>query len=91
MKETVIKIYLQSRASKNEVVGRYRDGIKVKVMAPPVEGEANETLIRFLARTWNLRTSQIEILKGHHSRKKTLRISGDPNRDFIKELKRESE
>lgn len=91
MKERVIKIYLQPRASKNEVLGRYRDGIKVKVMAPPVEGKANDALIRLLAKTWNLPTSQIEIVKGHRSREKTLRITGKGNLDFIKELETEAE
>ncbi len=50
MKETLIKVYLQPKSSKNEVVGPYRDGVKVKVTAPPVEGKANEALIRFLAK-----------------------------------------
>ena len=75
MKETLIKIYLQPKSSKNEIVGHYRDGIKVKVTAPPVEGKANEALLRFLAKEFGISPSQIEILKGHHSREKTLRIS----------------
>jgi uncharacterized protein (TIGR00251 family) len=76
MKETLIKIYLQPKSSNNEVVGPYRDGIKVKVTAPPIEGKANEALIRFLAKKFGIPPSYIEILKGHHSREKTLKISG---------------
>ncbi len=76
MKEFIFKVYLQPRASKNEVVGPYRDGIKVKVTAPPVEGKANETLIRLLAKEFGTSPSCIEIIKGLHSREKTLRISG---------------
>ena len=50
MKEITLKIYLQPKASKNEIVGPYRDGIKVRVTAAPVEGRANEVLLRFLAK-----------------------------------------
>jgi uncharacterized protein len=77
MKETILKIYIQPRSSRNEIVGPFRDGIKVKVTAPPIEGKANEALIRFLAKEWEIPTSSIEIVKGHHSREKTLKISAE--------------
>ena len=70
----ILKVYLQPRSSRNEIVGPYRDGIKVKVTAPPVEGKANEALLRFLAKELEISASSIEIIKGHHSREKTLRI-----------------
>ncbi len=76
MKETILKVYLQPKSSKNEVVGPYRDGIKVKVTAPPLEGKANAALIRFLAKELGVAPSDIEILKGCHSREKMLKISG---------------
>src|SRR4030066_122564 len=76
MKAILLKVYLQPKSSKNEVVGPYRDGIKVKVTAPPVEGKANEALVRFLAKELGVSPSCIEILKGHHSREKTLKILG---------------
>jgi len=75
MREMFLKIYLQPRASKNEIVGPYRDGIKVKVTAAPVEGKANEALIRLLARELGISPSSIEILKGFQSRAKILSIS----------------
>ena len=76
MKDIIFKVYLQPKSSKNEVVGPYRDGIKVKVTAPPVEGKANEALIRFLAKELGVSPSSIEIINGQHSREKTLKISG---------------
>ena len=75
MKETLIKVYLQPRSSRNEIIGPYRDGIKVKVTAPPAEGKANEALLRLLAKELDVAPSCIEIVKGYHSREKTLRIS----------------
>jgi uncharacterized protein (TIGR00251 family) len=77
MKEIILKVYLQPKSSKNEVVGPYRDGIKVKVTAPPMEGKANEALIKFLAKEFQISASSIEILKGHHSREKIIRIGGN--------------
>jgi uncharacterized protein (TIGR00251 family) len=77
MKEFILKVYLQPKSSKNEVVGPYRDGIKVKVTAPPVEGKANEALIKFLSKEFKIPVSSVEILKGHHSREKMIRIGGN--------------
>ena len=75
MEKITLKVYLQPKSSKNEIIGPYRDGIKVKVTAPPVEGKANEALIRFLSKELGVSPFSIEILKGNHSREKTLRIS----------------
>jgi uncharacterized protein len=84
MKDQTIKIYLQPKASKNEIVGPYRDGIKVRVTAPPVEGKANEELLRFLAKEWAISLSRIKMIRGYHSREKTLRISGDENLELLR-------
>ncbi|MGB9627752.1 MAG: DUF167 domain-containing protein [Thermodesulfobacteriota bacterium] len=74
MKEIFIKVYLQPNSSNNEIVGPFRDGVKVKVTTPPTEGRANEALILFLAKEFEISPSCIEIIRGHHSREKTLRI-----------------
>ena len=89
MKETLVKVYLQPKSSKNEVVGPYRDGIKIKVTASPIEGKANETLVQFLAKEFGISSSDIEIIKGHHSRQKTLKILGlalQEHLDFKKKI-----
>jgi uncharacterized protein (TIGR00251 family) len=86
MKDTIVKIYLQPKASKNEMVGPYRDGIKVKVTAPPIEGKANNALIQFLSKKLGISPSSIEIVKGHHSREKTLKISGNLDQELMKKL-----
>ncbi len=64
-------------------MGPHRDGIKVKVTAPPIEGKANEALIRFLAKELGI-PPRIEIIKGHHCREKTLSISGNMDHKWIK-------
>ena len=87
MKDTILKVYLQPKSSKNEIVGSFRDGIKIKVTASPVEGKANEALIRFLAKEFGISISRIEILKGHRSREKTVRISEILDPGWMKKLK----
>ncbi len=89
MKGFILKVYLQPKSSKNEVVGRYRDGIKVKVTAPPVEGKANASLIRFLAGELGISPSSIEMVRGHHGREKTLKISGNVDREWFEKIVRE--
>jgi hypothetical protein len=86
MKGILLKVHLQPQASRNEIVGPYRDGIKVKVTAPPIEGKANEALIRFLAEELGISMSSIKILKGLHSREKTLRISGTLDQELVKKI-----
>jgi uncharacterized protein (TIGR00251 family) len=87
MQEIILKVYLQPKSSKNEVVGPYRDGIKVKITAAPIEGKANEALIRFLAKELGVPPSCIEITWGQHSREKTLKISGNVDPGLAKKIR----
>jgi hypothetical protein len=77
MEKITLKVYLQPKSSKNEIIGPYRDGVKIKVTAPPVEGRANKALIKFLAKEFKISASSIEILKGHNSREKIIRIGAN--------------
>jgi uncharacterized protein (TIGR00251 family) len=71
-----ITIKVLPRSSKNEIVaGGAEDGlIKVKLTASPVDGEANEALIKFLSNFWNIPKSKIQIVKGKTSRNKIIEI-----------------
>ncbi len=82
MDEITLKIYLQPKASKNEIVGPYRDGIKVRVTAAPVKGKANEVLLQFLAKEFGVTPSSVEIVRGHRSREKIIRISASLDREL---------
>jgi hypothetical protein len=64
------------RASKNQIAGVEGDAIKVRLNAPPVEGKANDTLIAFLADALDVRRAQVEIVTGHTSRRKVVRVRG---------------
>ena len=64
------------RASKNQIVGKEGDALKIRLNAPPVDGKANEALVKFLAETLGVNQSQIEIITGHASRHKVVRVRG---------------
>jgi uncharacterized protein len=72
-------IRIQPRASKNEFM-RMEDGsVKIRLTAPPVDGAANEALVRFLADQFDISRSHVEIVSGHTSRDKIVRIEGVGN------------
>jgi uncharacterized protein (TIGR00251 family) len=71
-----LKVHLQPRASWEGIDGMHGDSVRVRVMAPPLEGKANTALKRLIAKTLKVAASNIEIIAGQHSREKLLRISG---------------
>lgn len=72
----VLTVHVQPNASRTECVGPHGNAIKVRVAAPPVEGAANEALIRFLAETCSIPTGSIEIRSGSSSRRKQILLRG---------------
>ena len=69
-------VHVQPRAKKSEVAGRHGDAIKVRLQAPPVDGAANEELVRFLAETLGIGRRAVTIVGGLTSRRKTVEIEG---------------
>ena len=63
-------------ASRSEVVGWVGDAVKVKVQSPPVDGRANEELIRFLAEALGVKRSALRLAAGASSRLKQVEVSG---------------
>jgi uncharacterized protein (TIGR00251 family) len=62
-------------------------GIKVRLTAPPVDGAANEALVRFLAEALSVPKTRIEIISGQTSRDKVVRVSGVSEEDVRRVLK----
>ncbi len=86
VRPTAVNFYVQPRASNTEVVGRYGDAIKVRVKAPPVDGAANEELIRFLAKRLKVPRKSIELVSGSSSRHKQIAIEGVTPTKIIESL-----
>ena len=62
------------RASKSDIVGELDGALKVRVASPLVDGAANAELVRFLAKTFGVSKSEIEILSGETSKTKQIKI-----------------
>ena len=93
MKERVLEVWVQPRASRNEIVG-YRDRfLRLRVTAPPVEGEANQSVKRLLAEALGISPSKVEILKGEQGRRKKVRVLEVPLRNWerLENMKEETE
>ncbi|HEV2672483.1 MAG TPA: DUF167 domain-containing protein [Gemmatimonadales bacterium] len=69
-------LHVVPRAATTAVAGRHGDAIKIRIAAPPVNGAANEALIRFLATRLGVPRSAISITAGESARRKTVSISG---------------
>jgi uncharacterized protein len=72
----ILRIHVQPRASKNELAGIHQGSLKVRLTAPPVEGEANRECIKFIAKLLGVPKSSVELVQGQKSRHKTLLIRG---------------
>jgi len=73
---TLLAVKLQPRASRNEIGEPLGDELKIKVTAPPVDAAANEALLKFLAEKLDCARRQVELLRGHTSRHKILKLHG---------------
>ena len=69
-------VRVQPRASRSEVAGELDGALKVRLAAPPVDGEANEELIRFLAKLFAVARQRISIFSGLTSKNKLIRVEG---------------
>ncbi len=68
------RIKVQPRSSKNEIVGLQGDALKIKLTAPPVDGEANEACVRFLSGFLKVPRQQVKIVSGQTSHYKIIEI-----------------
>jgi uncharacterized protein (TIGR00251 family) len=68
-------VRIQPRASKNEIIPMEGGAFKIRLTAPPVDGAANEALVKFLSDFLGIAKSRIEIISGETSREKRIRIN----------------
>jgi uncharacterized protein (TIGR00251 family) len=74
------KVRVVPRASRSEVVGEHDGALRVRIAAPPVDGAANEELVRLLAHTLRVSHNDIAITAGRSAKLKIVRIAGlDPS------------
>ena len=71
-----LTLHIQPGAKKTEFAGRHGDALKIRLAAPPVDGKANEALVKFIAATLHLPKSSVMLKSGQTSRRKVLEVSG---------------
>lgn len=84
--ELLIRIFVQPRASKNEMAGCREGAFKIRLTAPPVDGAANKACSEFLGKYFGVPKSSVTIESGETSRTKQVSIRAD--KDKIEEIRK---
>jgi uncharacterized protein (TIGR00251 family) len=71
-----LRLRVQPRASRTEVAGRHGDAIRIRVAAPPVDGAANEAIVRFLAERLGVPRAAVRLERGATGRSKVVSVAG---------------
>ena len=69
-----LSLHVQPGAKKSECAGLHGEALKIRLAAPPVDGKANEALLRFLAQRLAIPRQQISLKSGQTSRQKVVEI-----------------
>ena len=85
-KPALLTVRVTPRAGRDEVAG-WRDGeLRVRLRAPPVEGQANEALVRFVASLVGVAPRDVQIVSGARGRSKRLRVTGVTQDELLARL-----
>lgn len=71
-----LTLHVQPGAKRSEISGLHGDALKLKLAAPPIEGRANEALLKFIAGLFGVPLRQVELKQGAQSRHKVVTITG---------------
>ena len=71
-----VSVHVQPRATRSEIVGLHGAALKVRLQAPPVDGAANEALVRLLAERLGVGRRSVRVIAGATSRAKTVEVDG---------------
>jgi uncharacterized protein (TIGR00251 family) len=79
-----IAVHIMPNAKKSEVIGLHDDALKIRLQAQPIEGKANEALIRYLADRLNVPKSSVSITHGHTNKRKILEVRTQMTVDAVR-------
>ncbi len=71
-----LTLHVQPGAKRTEISGLHGEALKIRLAAPPIEGRANEALLRFIADTFCVPMRQVELKQGGQSRHKVVMVTG---------------
>jgi uncharacterized protein len=81
-----LRLRIQPRASREEIAGVSGDAIRIRLTAPPVDGTANEALVRFLAALLQVPRSAVELVSGRTGRTKLVTVMGVSVEETVRRL-----
>jgi uncharacterized protein (TIGR00251 family) len=73
-----VHVLAQPRASRDAILGVHDGQLKIALRSAPVEGEANASLVAFLAKALGVPKKAVALAQGEASRRKTVIVAGDP-------------
>lgn len=71
-----LTLHVQPGAKRSEIAGLHGDAFKIRLAAPPIEGRANEALLKFIAELFGVPLRQVELRQGGQSRHKVVAVTG---------------
>lgn len=71
-----LTLHIQPGAKRTDVAGLHGEALKIRLAAPPIEGRANEALLKFIAESFGVPVRQVELKQGGQSRHKVVAITG---------------
>lgn len=74
--DCIILVQIQPNSSQNQIlgVGEWRGRLRLSIIGPPISGKANSELLELLSSWLSINKADISIVKGHKSRKKSIRV-----------------
>lgn len=73
-----LTIYVQPGAKHNKIIGIHGDALKIKLATQPIEGRANNALVRYIATLFEVPLSQVTLKRGNKSRHKIIEVRASP-------------
>ncbi len=70
----LLELQVQPGAASDGFVGLHGQRLKVRIAAPPVDGRANQHLVEFLARSFDVPRARVVLLRGESGRSKSVRV-----------------
>jgi uncharacterized protein len=71
-----LTLHVQPGARQTTVAGLHGAALKIRLSAPPIEGRANEALLRFIADFFKVPLRDVELKQGEQSRHKRVEVHG---------------
>jgi hypothetical protein len=71
-----LTLHVQPGAKRSEIAGLHGDALKIRLAAPPIEGRANEALLKFIASIFAVPLRNVELHHGSQSRHKVVAVTG---------------